>query len=117
MLITINSKLLKKLIDVRPIYTVAANQFSLSNVNSENANDAPNSDDIFKFYNEASPDFSAKYRPLGDQDYQKYFSSRAMRREPALTRVISEYPLFAFELFDHKSEIKMVPNIEAKDST
>lgn len=90
MLVTMNNKIIKKLLDVRPIYTIAMSQFSLSNEKSENGKTHQNLDDVFKFYNEESPDFSAKYRPLGDTDYQKYFSSRAMKREPALTRVISK---------------------------
>lgn len=90
MLVKMNNKVLKKMIEVRPIYCVTKNQFSLSNENSENGKTSQDSGDIFKYYSEASPDFSAKYRPLEDKDYQKYFSSRSLTREPALTRLISK---------------------------
>lgn len=85
-----NNKIFKKLIEVRPVSIVAKNQFSLSNENSQNGKTAQDSVDIFKYYNEASPGFSAKYRPLEDKDYQKYFNSRTLTREPALTRLVSE---------------------------
>lgn len=90
MLVKMNNKILKKVIEVRPIYCVAKNHFSLSNENTQNGNSSQSSGDIFKYYNEVSPDFSAKYRPLEDKDYQKYFSSRSLTREPALTRLISK---------------------------
>lgn len=90
MLVIMNNKIIKKLVEIRPIYSVARKQFSLTNDNAQNGLKSQESGDIFKFYNEASPDFSAKYRPLEDKDYQKYYSSRALKREPGLTRVISK---------------------------
>lgn len=91
MLVTMNNKILKKVIEVRPIYSVAKNQFSLSNDYHQSGKASQKLSDTFKFYNEASPDFSAKYRPLEDKDYQKYYSSRSLKRVPALTRLISKY--------------------------
>lgn len=46
--------------------------------------------DIFKFYSE-EPVVNDKYRVLDEQDYQRFLSQRARRREPALTRTMSEY--------------------------
>lgn len=91
MLVTMNKKILKKLVELRPIYSVATNHFSMTNEISQSGKISQDSGDIFKCYNETSPDFSTKYRPIEDKDYQKYYSSRALLREPALTRVISKY--------------------------
>ncbi|KAJ0171939.1 hypothetical protein K1T71_012702 [Dendrolimus kikuchii] len=81
MLITVkfsksNVDLLKKLIEIRPLLSVR--KYSQSNESNEN---------IFKFYSDGNE--SSKHEPLAEEDYQRFISQRAARREPAITRLIT----------------------------
>lgn len=46
-------------------------------------------DEFFKFYSDSGV-YEERYKPLGEKDYGRFISSRAAKREPALTRQISE---------------------------
>lgn len=68
-----------KLFDIRPINTVFNKFFSQNEVS-----------DFFKFYSDKVNNLSDKYRPLTAEDYNRFISKRSAKREPALTRQISE---------------------------
>ncbi|XP_034825986.1 kynurenine/alpha-aminoadipate aminotransferase, mitochondrial isoform X1 [Maniola hyperantus] len=72
-----NAKMFKKLVDAKPLCAVTRCRYS-SNV-----------EDIFKFYSDTKCDLDQKYRVLDDKDYARFFSKRALRREPAFTRQIT----------------------------
>ncbi|XP_045454866.1 kynurenine/alpha-aminoadipate aminotransferase, mitochondrial [Melitaea cinxia] len=76
----INSEVVKKLLDVRPLYSAVKSRYSQS------------VEDIFKFYDERPEQSLAlkeKYRVLDEKDYSRFLSKRSLRREPALTRQIT----------------------------
>ncbi|CAH2098021.1 unnamed protein product [Euphydryas editha] len=76
----INAEILKKFLDVRPLYSVVKSRYSQS------------VEDIFKFYDERpahSLALKEKYRVLDEKDYTRFLSKRSLRREPALTRQIT----------------------------
>ncbi|XP_072946545.1 kynurenine/alpha-aminoadipate aminotransferase, mitochondrial [Epargyreus clarus] len=74
----VNSELFKRIFEVRPLYAVFKSSYSQS---------VP--ENIFKFYSDEKIEFGDKYRTLDEKDYTRFFSQRAMRREPALTRQIT----------------------------
>ncbi|XP_063834278.1 kynurenine/alpha-aminoadipate aminotransferase, mitochondrial [Ostrinia nubilalis] len=78
MLVTIklnkfNSEVVKKILDLRPLYSVVKKNYSKK------------SDDLFKCYSD-EPNVVSKYAPLTEGDYGRFISKRAGMREPALTR-------------------------------
>lgn len=79
-----NAELVKKLLDVRPIYNGIKKKYSQK------------IEDIFKFYKEDECHVNNKYRVLEDQDYDRFISKRAMIRQPSLTRHISKYNMLHF---------------------
>ena len=81
----LNSELTKKLFEARAVTLILKKQFSQREVNVE---------EFFKFYSENSY-HDDRYKPLAERDYDRFLSTRASRREPALTRQISEY--FTYE--------------------
>lgn len=80
MLVTIkcprsNIEFLKKIQELRPVIARKYSQLNESN------------DDIFKFYSDRVE--NSKYAPLAEEDYQRFISKRAAKREPAITRQIT----------------------------
>ncbi|XP_073960802.1 kynurenine/alpha-aminoadipate aminotransferase, mitochondrial-like [Choristoneura fumiferana] len=69
------SKLFKKVLDPRSASLVFQQGYSQE------------VDDIFKFYSDEQP--PCDHRPLTEDDYGRFISQRAARREPALTRQIT----------------------------
>ncbi|CAH0714778.1 unnamed protein product, partial [Brenthis ino] len=72
-----NAELVKKLLDVRPIYNGIKKKYSQK------------IEDIFKFYKEDECHANNKYRVLEENDYDRFISKRAMIRQPSLTRHIT----------------------------
>lgn len=76
----VNRELAKRLFEARAVTLVLKKDFSQRDVDVN---------EFFKFYNESSCQ-EDRYKPLTEQDYDRFLSTRAARREPALTRQISE---------------------------
>ncbi|XP_023946555.2 kynurenine/alpha-aminoadipate aminotransferase, mitochondrial [Bicyclus anynana] len=72
-----NPKLFKKLSGARALCALLKCRYSTS------------ADDIFKFYPDEETKVNQKYRVLDEKDYSRFFSKRALRREPAFTRQIT----------------------------
>ncbi|CAK1589881.1 unnamed protein product [Parnassius mnemosyne] len=74
------SKLLKKLTDSRAVYNLRySSKLSYSD-------DTP---EVLKFYSDTPWDLGDKYPALTEQDYNRFISKKALKREPALTRQIT----------------------------
>lgn len=73
-----NADFLKRLFDVRPLYSSVKANYSQKQSTEE----------FFKFYSGGN-DFG-NYKPLSEQDYNRFISVRSSRREPAITRQISK---------------------------
>ncbi|KAJ8708266.1 hypothetical protein PYW07_010391 [Mythimna separata] len=69
----------KGLFEARAVALVLKKQFSQKDVNV---------DEFFKFYSE-SDYHEDRYKPLSGRDYDRFLSTRALRREPSLTREIT----------------------------
>lgn len=74
------SKFLKKILDPRSASLVFQQGYSQE------------VEDIFKFYSDEQP--TCDHRPLTEDDYERFISRRAARREPALTRQISKSVIY-----------------------
>lgn len=79
----VNAELMKKVLDGRPLYALLRNS-------------SQNVEDILRLdgNGEEGCNFKEKYRVLDEKDYGRFFSKRSLKREPALTRSMSEYFLF-----------------------
>lgn len=75
-------KLLKRLLEARTSVVI-----SKSNISD-------NTPEALKFYSESTWDLGGKYPSLNEEDYARFISKRAMRREPALTRQMSEFNFY-----------------------
>ncbi|XP_022837571.1 kynurenine/alpha-aminoadipate aminotransferase, mitochondrial [Spodoptera litura] len=75
----VNRELAKRLFEARAVTLILKKDFSQRDVDVN---------EFFKFYNENSYQ-EDRYKPLTEQDYDRYLSTRAARREPALTRQIT----------------------------
>lgn len=73
-----NTKLFKKILDVRSSYELSKVRYS---------DDTP---EILKFYSDTPWELD-KYPKLSEDDYTRFISKRAMKREPAVTRQISKF--------------------------
>lgn len=81
-----NKELLKKL-NFKPVYVLLKNYSQNSQLQSL--------EEFFKFYSD-SVKHEDRFKPLCDNDYGRFISSRAAKREPALTRQISKYLLLNY---------------------
>uniref|UniRef100_A0A2A4K0Z8 Aminotransferase class I/classII large domain-containing protein n=1 Tax=Heliothis virescens TaxID=7102 RepID=A0A2A4K0Z8_HELVI len=75
----VNGELAKRLYEARSVTLLLKKQFSQKDVNV---------DEFFKFYSE-NGHHDDRYKPLNERDYGRFLSTRASRREPALTRQIT----------------------------
>ncbi|CAH0697428.1 unnamed protein product [Spodoptera exigua] len=75
----VNRELTKRLFEARSVTLILKKDFSQRDVDVN---------EFFKFYNENSCQ-EDRYKPLTEQDYDRFLSTRAARREPALTRQIT----------------------------
>ncbi|KAL0860643.1 hypothetical protein ABMA27_009993 [Loxostege sticticalis] len=94
----INSEVIKKFLDLRPLYCVVKNNYSQK------------SDDLFKCYSDQGA-FVGKYEPLNEQDYGRFVSKRAGSREPALTRQMSKLPALLTELRQFQEDLHRPPPV------
>ncbi|CAH2058464.1 unnamed protein product, partial [Iphiclides podalirius] len=72
-----SAKLLRGLVEARNSFVIS--KFSISD----------NTPEVLKFYSENPWDLGGKYPTLTENDYTRFISKRALKREPALTRQIT----------------------------
>lgn len=75
-----NKEILRN-IKIKPLCLLFRNYSETSQVQSL--------EEFFKFYSDSGK-YEERYKPLTEKDYVRFISTRAAKREPALTRQISK---------------------------
>lgn len=90
-----NSEFARRLFEVRAVSLILKKKFSQKELDVK---------EFFKFYSEHSY-YDDRYKPLTEQDYDRFISTRASRREPAVTRQISEYKRIIMYFEENKTSM------------
>ncbi|XP_049881299.1 kynurenine/alpha-aminoadipate aminotransferase, mitochondrial isoform X2 [Pectinophora gossypiella] len=77
-----NTKLIKRFLEIRPVFVISKKYLSQNQYND--------CEGLFKCYSDDGGNFGDKYKPLSGDDYDRFISDRAKKREPALTRLVTQ---------------------------